>query len=301
MKNLKLITPIDSFTKRIENILFKNEIELDKSIKSDEDLTLFKKRVKSWQNEILNELECSFTNHETYFRDRLMPIDDSLPSRYEIQNKRTNGEKKDVIMKKLNQQKDFVFDFKNVLPILDKVNNKKDIIRIEFNKPTEIIYLILSKLKILKDGNYFRIDLILAGNGIDLKNGVQEYFEYVDELKKNKWVDFEGNYLGKITLKGEIYLEKQKKFFTKKESDLISKKIDLIILRLEKLGYGQEILFEELEELKDLYTKLNKKNWSQILKGKLLDMVGKKIIDMTVVQLVSDDFLEKDFTKLLNQ
>lgn len=67
------------------------------------------------------------------------------------------------------------------------------------------------------------------------------------------------------------------------------------------MGYGQEILFNELEELKSLYPKLNKKNWSQILKGKLLDMAVEKIIDMSVVKLISDDFLDKDFSKFLTQ
>jgi len=299
MKNLTLITPIDSLTKRIEDILNNDEIELENSVKSNEDLIHFKKKVKAWQNEILSVLESSFLNHENYFRHQLKPIDDSVPIRAENVEKRTIEEKKGLIIKRYNQQKDFVSDFLNVLPILDKVNNRKDLAKLQYNKPSEIIYLILSKLQKIKDGKHFRVDLILEGNGIELKNGIQEYYEYSEELKKNKWVDFEDKYLGRITFKGEVYLEKQNKIFVKKESEVMSKKIDLIISKLEKLGFGQEILFEELEELKSLYPKLNKKNWSQILKGKLLDMAYEKIIDMTVVKIISDDLLDRDFSKFL--
>lgn len=137
MKNLKLITPIDTFAKKIEDILNNDEIELDNSINSDEDLIILKKRVKIWQNEILFVLESSFSNHENYFRNHLKPIDDSVPIRPENVTKRTIKEKRDLIFKRYNQQKDFVFDFNNVLPILDKFNNRNDIIKLEYKKPSE--------------------------------------------------------------------------------------------------------------------------------------------------------------------
>ncbi|MDC9724038.1 MAG: hypothetical protein PSN34_14875 [Urechidicola sp.] len=73
----------------------------------------------------------------------------------------------------------------------------------------------------------------------------------------------------------------------------INKKIDEIIATLEKQNFGQEILFNELQELKELYPKLSKKNWGQVLKGKL--------IDLGFAQIINQEIAEKIFTELTNQ
>lgn len=68
--------------------------------------------------------------------------------------------------------------------------------------------------------------------------------------------------------------------------EMLNSKIDEIILLLKKQGFGQEILFNELQELKDLYTKLNKKNWGQILKGKLVDLAVSQIINQETAKTI---------------
>tara|TARA_R110002050_G_scaffold275455_1_gene420209 strand:+ start:18947 stop:19522 length:576 start_codon:yes stop_codon:yes gene_type:complete len=73
----------------------------------------------------------------------------------------------------------------------------------------------------------------------------------------------------------------------------INKKVDQILEALNKQGFGQEILFDELQELKELYTKLNKKNWGQILKGKL--------IDLTISQIINEEIAKNIFIELTNQ
>lgn len=40
--------------------------------------------------------------------------------------------------------------------------------------------------------------------------------------------------------------------------------INEIVAKVEKLGYGQQIIFEEIKELKDIYLHINKKNLGQI-------------------------------------
>ncbi|MCT4214977.1 hypothetical protein HZP46_05765 [Elizabethkingia anophelis] len=86
-----------------------------------------------------------------------------------------------------------------------------------------------------------------------------------------------------------MHIEEKRKSYKEDYSDInsdkeeVSKKIDEIISQLTKLGYGQEIIFEELEELKALYTTLNKKNWGQIVKGKLIDLsIGKFVENETI-------------------
>ena len=40
--------------------------------------------------------------------------------------------------------------------------------------------------------------------------------------------------------------------------------INEIVAKVEKLGYSQQIIFEEIKELKDIYLHINKKNSGQI-------------------------------------
>lgn len=62
--------------------------------------------------------------------------------------------------------------------------------------------------------------------------------------------------------------------------------IDEILSRLQKLGYGQQIIFDEIEELKILHNQLNKKNLGKALKGKLIDLALSKIIDNDTVSYI---------------
>lgn len=66
----------------------------------------------------------------------------------------------------------------------------------------------------------------------------------------------------------------------------INDKIDEVILTLKNQNYGQEILFDELQELKELYPKINKKNWGQLLKGKLLDLALDQIINPEIAKSI---------------
>ena len=302
MKNLRLTIPLKTFEEEIVTFLKNDEIESNyNNLVSENEFFILKSEVENWQNNLFTILKNSFKGNDNYFYDKISSRDYSIETRINKFKDKTLTENRDLLIKKHIQHKDFIFDFKNVLPVLEMVIGSKPFYSIQNMSPLEIFYLILNKLKILKNGNYFRIDLILEGNGVELKNGIQEFFEYVEEFKKNKWVEFENDYLGRITLKGEIYLEKQKKIFSQKESEEISNKINYIINKIDKLGYGQEILFNELEELKNLYPKLNKKNWSQIIKGKLIDLAIDKVIDMSVIKIITDDLLEKDFSKFISQ
>lgn len=84
------------------------------------------------------------------------------------------------------------------------------------------------------------------------------------------------------------------KFSTEEETSLHIK-LNEIIERLKNQDLGQEILFEEIESLKNHFN-LGKKTWFQLLKGKLLEVTSEKIIEATVASEIlkelSDDFNE---------
>ncbi|NOR28051.1 MAG: hypothetical protein GQ540_05940 [Lutibacter sp.] len=86
---------------------------------------------------------------------------------------------------------------------------------------------------------------------------------------------------------------KQSDKFEIQEQVELHTKLNDIIERLIKLDYGQEIIFNEIDELKEHFN-LGKKNWFQLLKGKLFDLTVSKALDEKLVkeiyETLSDGF-----------
>ncbi|WP_323027863.1 hypothetical protein [Gelidibacter japonicus] len=61
------------------------------------------------------------------------------------------------------------------------------------------------------------------------------------------------------------------------------------LVKIEGLGFGQQIIFDEFDELRDDIPHLSKKSFGQLLKSKLGDLVTAKAFDKA---LVSEIFKE---------
>lgn len=79
---------------------------------------------------------------------------------------------------------------------------------------------------------------------------------------------------------------------------ILNKKIDDILSQLIKLGYGQEIIFNEIEDLRNLQTKLSKESWAQLLKGKLVDLILSELLPKNIAKTVYEFLTDENF-KLL--
>jgi len=66
-------------------------------------------------------------------------------------------------------------------------------------------------------------------------------------------------------------------YFSKKEVDEFSLKLDNL---LTDIRLGQEIIFEEIQDLKEQLKNLKKKNWGEVLKGKLFDLTVSNVISV---------------------
>jgi hypothetical protein len=82
----------------------------------------------------------------------------------------------------------------------------------------------------------------------------------------------------------EFVPKKEDTFSTDDEISLHNKLND-IIDHLKKQDLGQEILFEEIESLKNHFS-LGKKTWFQLVKGKMIDVAIEKGVEIAVVQQV---------------
>ncbi|HMK25250.1 MAG TPA: hypothetical protein VK483_04405 [Chitinophagaceae bacterium] len=89
--------------------------------------------------------------------------------------------------------------------------------------------------------------------------------------------------------------------FTADETVTLNNRIDQLLKDLESLKVGQEIIWtdmmEEISELKNLYF-LSKKNWRQLLTGKLSEMVIGGVISETVSKKIAE-YINPVFDKLL--
>lgn len=93
----------------------------------------------------------------------------------------------------------------------------------------------------------------------------------------------------------EFQPKKEDEFETFEKVDLHNKLND-IIEQLKTMGYGQEIIFNEIDELKENFN-LGKKNWFQLAKGKFVDLAVSKLVEETVIKEIYSE-LSKGFKHL---
>lgn len=160
---------------------------------------------------------------------------------------------------------------------------------------------LLNKLNHLFGDDFYSASIIFNLNGIPLREN--EAYEITEDLKRREYIIRKSEYTNsvevKISIKGSAYIERKNKTKTKKiKDDSINKKLDYIIERLEILGFGDEIIFNEIEELRELQLKLSKKSWSQLLKGKLIDLALDKLINAETVSYIYKYLTDSDL-KLL--
>ena len=71
---------------------------------------------------------------------------------------------------------------------------------------------------------------------------------------------------------------------------------------LQKNNLGSEIIFDEMQEVKDVGEKLSLKNWKELLKGKLFDLATDKVggFGVEAAKSVFKIFTGEDINKFLN-
>ena len=85
------------------------------------------------------------------------------------------------------------------------------------------------------------------------------------------------------------------------DKDELSIKIDELLEGMKRNDAGFEVIFNELEELKESISKLDKKNWKQLLKGKLVDLMTDKSValGLVVANNIFTDLTGEHFEKFL--
>ena len=153
---------------------------------------------------------------------------------------------------------------------------------------------------------YFSIETLLDLNAVPFRH--DEPGELGEDLIKKKYVSvherdsYNKNARIKLTVKGASYVERKSKSNnkqkTKKWETEINQKVDIVLEKLQTLGYGQEVIFNEIEELKTYSGKLPKKSWVQLLKGKVIDLAVDQVINKETASYILET-LSEGASKLL--
>jgi hypothetical protein len=85
--------------------------------------------------------------------------------------------------------------------------------------------------------------------------------------------------------------------FSEEEKTKVNEKIDEVLNKLHELQVGQEVIFNEIEELRGLLS-LDKKNWKQVLKGKLVDLGLGKLVDTDTLEWIYKKLTDENLNLL---
>lgn len=170
------------------------------------------------------------------------------------------------------------------------------------NLDTEgILELILSKLyDLYKDGKYHSINSILEGNDVKL-NGRGEDWDYGRMLEARNLIEtINGREVNaKLKLEGKYAIEQARKAKITDYSKISSSDEELkelikqVLEKIEGLGFGQQIIFDEFDELRNDIPHLSKKSFGQLLKSKLGDLVTAKAFDKALASEIFKEFTQQ--------
>lgn len=287
---------IDFKSKLEEYILQGNTlVERYKFSRTENELNNLKDVKQSWENEIINYVKSSFEPENKNFANEFKAQKGFIPGfKLGVDQKIKNE------IQALKDEINALVYYLKMLFISDAIVKPDEIDLDERqNLDTEgILDLILSKLyDLYKDGQYHSINWILEGNGVKL-NTPGEDWHYARMLENRNLIETinakEVN--AKLKLEGKYAIEQARKAKVTDYSKISSSDQELkelikkVLSEIEKLGYGQQIIFDEFEELREEIPNLSKKSFGQLLKSKLIDLVAAKAFDKAIASDIFKQF-----------
>lgn len=290
----------EDFKREVEGFMSKGNALVEKYISSrtEDEFNNFKEDKQSWENTVvsyvLNSFEPENRNFANEFKTQKgfntgfnLGIDQKVKN--EIQALKEGINSLDYYLTML-----FISDA-IVRPDEIDLNERQ-------NLDTEgILELILSKLYDLnKDGKYHSINWIFEGNGVKL-NGRGEDWDYRRMLENRGLIDsMNGREVNaKLKLEGKYAIEQARKVKLTDYSKISSSDEELkelikqVLFKIEELGFGQQIIFDEFDELRNDIPHLSKRSFGQLLKSKLGDLVTAQAFDKALASEIFKEFTQQ--------
>ncbi len=298
---IKIKISPNSFYKRLQNQIDEGQNILNKEISHPE---VLEKDMNEWEQQAIEFLKSNTINlpEKLITNIQYTKTEDWITFGLLKKNFKTNPSSHIEYLTEHLKKK--IYEFHLTADYLTISEIVKGATKPEITTIQEKISFVLRKLYELYNDNFYSISLVFDINGIDYREN--EPKEIAENLKNRGYgireTDWPPNDLIKISVKGATYVERQNKTLEnkskKKQESEINYRIDLVLSKLENLGYGQQIIFEEIEELRGLSKKLNKKTWSQVIKGKVVDLALSEFISKETATFIYESLVDDKF-KLL--
>ncbi len=320
MKPFFLIISYEDFKLKVANLINDTQQYLvgviKGTIEEKNDIEGFRRK---WEDEIVGLLRTSFSDEDNYLADNYKYIEISrlgIPNHTNNYGLYTLKYRDGIKLKcKYLQYLLSLIEISDYLLVpTDEVliANMNLLIQDKEYKILEKLYRLRKKSHV----DYIPIKDILETNFI-ATDSHDENFHLGKSLESNGFVDFVGFSNGEsdvqITLAGVKYVESKlaeiRNFenransshgenFNNSEIEELKKKIDSLIDDFKVNSFGSEILFEELQDLKSLITKVNKKNFGEVLKGKLVDLGIKEVLDIDNISYIFNQITGVDIKSI---
>ncbi|NLR82279.1 hypothetical protein [Chitinophaga eiseniae] len=296
-----LVKPLQKFNEEVSELITEGYRLHETKVSIEEELSAFRENIKIWVNKVVEILQSSFDKQDNLFvfefgQAHSQTFRFNIGPNVKVHLSDRVKKEKDNLREKVS----YLEWNRKIIEVCDSISARNSTnfdLRAKY-KMAEKLSLLLDRLYKLNDGNNYPIEMLLLENGIRLNNH-GEARELAAILENNGYITTLGGLgselHGAITVSGAMALEESlephKENYDEISSDQveINRKIDSIIETLSKQDAGQEVLYEELQELKELYGQLSKKNWGQILKGKLFDIALEKLADKDVLQFIYEN------------
>ncbi len=289
---IHLVVPFETFKSNADKAISEAALLHQTAVDSQEQYDVIKTKTEEWEKNTLQMLGCSFNLEENKFKNEFQYAAPLYFANPDLKF----SELTERLKNRIAERQKSLWGNLRILSVCDAIIKPEqiDIAHRESYSIDETLGLILEKLYELYDDFYYPIGEILEGNGIKMRRHDDDR-NLANMLKDRGLILAMGTSDGinaQLTGEGAMFVERNRKATKENYNDInksqqeMNEKIDEIMQRLEKLGFGQEIIYDELQELKDLYSKIDKKTWGQLLKGKLIDLSVEKILDMDTLMFI---------------
>lgn len=275
----------------VKGAQFENE-----AVRSLVDLEDMEKRAEEWKQEARKLLRSSFSDSGFVDQfdesDREMKIPGTQGRNTPIALHTEAKKIRDKMISRIRTLRGYI----NLVSVCDLIRGEA--LDLEFRKKFTIKQkkdFLLRKLSELDNGSYHGINILMTGNGVPIRD-YNQVVEMGKSLEQEGYIDTIGGsaagIFGKITLAGQQHIEEQLAAYSEDYSEgpdsvfELAEKINVIKETLDQQGVHHQVLFDEMEELKKLVSTMDKKNFGQLLKGKLVDLVLDKVISWETAAMI---------------
>ncbi|MNK22355.1 hypothetical protein D3C87_406300 [compost metagenome] len=266
----------------------------NQQITTEAELELVKTNYSEWNTKTKEFLKGSF---EGEFNRYQIEFHNAATGDYSFGGQNNLRGQFEKMTGKLGSQLSYLRQMLKVLSVCDTIIAPNEISLEERSNYTtnQKLNFILNLLYDLYDDSYYSIEELFVGNGIPMKRYDQAR-EIINVLKDHGYVEVLGgigaDLMAQITATGALAIEQSRNSIPQDYETIhytpeqLNAKIDQLIEMLNRQGVGQEVLFDEMQDMKQLYTKLNKKDFGQLVKGKLIDLVIGKMVENDTISYV---------------